>query len=223
MLKRVLEPEVMDHAVEAREYDLIDHSHVNSLFVRDMSKEWRNLGLPTDSCLVDIGTGTARIPVEVCKQIATCRVVGIDLAYAMLALGYENVVAAGFASRIHVLQADARHLPLPDARAQVVVSNSLLHHLADPFPILRECLRVLDVGGLLFVRDLIRPDCGELLDTLLNRHTAGQSEQQRRLLADSLCASLTVEEVKALALRLPLKSVSVRQTSDRHWTLVGCG
>ena len=33
MLPRVLEPEVMDSAAEAVDYDQMDHSHVNQLFV----------------------------------------------------------------------------------------------------------------------------------------------------------------------------------------------
>ena len=36
MHKRVLEPEVMDSAEEARDYDSMDHAHVNQLFVSDL-------------------------------------------------------------------------------------------------------------------------------------------------------------------------------------------
>ena len=35
-LKRVLEPEVMDTPEEARDYDGMDHSEVNQLFVDDL-------------------------------------------------------------------------------------------------------------------------------------------------------------------------------------------
>ena len=36
MLKRVLEPEVMDSDEDAREYDSMDHAAVNAVFVADL-------------------------------------------------------------------------------------------------------------------------------------------------------------------------------------------
>ena len=36
MLSRILEPEAMDDAAEAREYDAMDHTSVNRAFVDDL-------------------------------------------------------------------------------------------------------------------------------------------------------------------------------------------
>ena len=40
MLDRILEPEVMDTAEEARDYDSMDHSTVNDLFASDFLAAW---------------------------------------------------------------------------------------------------------------------------------------------------------------------------------------
>src|SRR4051794_3451060 len=68
-LTRVLEPEVMDSPDEARDYDAMDHSDVNRLFVGDfLTAAQRLLGqrsereMPAE--ILDLGTGTAQIPVE---------------------------------------------------------------------------------------------------------------------------------------------------------------
>src|SRR5436305_1072198 len=84
MLPRVLEPEVMDSPEEARDYDAMDHSHVNRVFVTDFLAVWRGRGP-----VLDVGTGTAQIPIELCRQTDAATVVGIDLAEHMLAVGRD--------------------------------------------------------------------------------------------------------------------------------------
>jgi hypothetical protein len=69
MIGRVLEPEAMDTAEEAREYDLMDHRAVNVRFVTDVLDYMVRLGRSDLRGLfvVDVGTGTARIPIEFCR------------------------------------------------------------------------------------------------------------------------------------------------------------
>jgi len=214
MLQRVLEPEVMDTEQDARDYDSMDHSEVNELFVRDFlavhDGRWP---------VLDVGTGTALIPIELCRQQPTATVVAVDAAAAMLELGLQNVRRAGLDKAITLQRADAKRLPFPDAHFPAVMSNSLLHHVADPFVPLAEMVRVLEPGGTLFLRDLFRPDSEDQLQQLVDQYAAECSDHQRKLFADSLRASLTVEEVRALAARLAIPPTCVYQSSDRHWTL----
>src|SRR6188474_3520350 len=106
-LSRVLEPEVMDTPGEARDYDAMDHSAVNRAFAADFFAAWRHR-----SPILDVGTGTALIPIEFFKSHAqTARIVGIDMGESMLAVARENVAAAGAESVIDLRQADAKALP----------------------------------------------------------------------------------------------------------------
>ena len=63
MLKRTLEPEVMDSHEEAVTYDEMSHEAVNDLFVTDLL----TAGLPAGEIL-DLGAGTGRIPIELSKR-----------------------------------------------------------------------------------------------------------------------------------------------------------
>src|SRR2546425_991525 len=63
VLPRVLEPEVMDWAEEARDYDAMDHAAVNRAFVADFLAVWDGAGP-----VLDVGAGTAQIPLELCRQ-----------------------------------------------------------------------------------------------------------------------------------------------------------
>ena len=155
MLPRVLEPEVMDSAEEADDYDSMDHSEVNTRFVADFLRVW-----DTEWPILDVGTGTAQIPIEVCRQ---CRalappngpllwdslaITAIDLADHMLALAQRNVESAGFADRIAIEKADAKQLPYPDGHFGAVISNSIIHHIPDPRDLLRRDAPRLRLGRL---------------------------------------------------------------------------
>src|SRR5579864_8159375 len=105
MLDRVLEPEVMDSAAEARDYDAMDHSSVNRLFVSDFLAEWNGR-----NPILDVGAGTAQIPIELCRQAPAAQVVAIDLAEQMLAVGRDNVRRAGLESRLRLERQDAKRM-----------------------------------------------------------------------------------------------------------------
>ena len=221
MIERILEPEAMDSADEAREYDLMDHVAVNARFAADLLAAVTRAGCDPWSrgFVIDVGAGTARIPIELCRQEPLSRVVGVDLAREMLIVGRKNVADAALASRIALLQASVVALPFHDGCAPLIASNSLIHHVPDSAAALRDMCRVVSTGGIVFVRDLFRPESRAELDRLVGVHATDATPGQRQLLADSLHAALTVEEVRGIVRTLPLDAVSVEATSDRHWTL----
>jgi ubiquinone/menaquinone biosynthesis C-methylase UbiE len=213
MLPRVLEPEVMDSAAEARDYDAMDHATVNRVFVADFLAGARPAGP-----ILDVGAGTAQIPIELCRQLPAARVTAIDLAEHMLEVGRGNVRTAGLDAHIHLQRCDAKQMPFADGSFAAVISNSIVHHIPEPLAVLREMGRVLTRGGILFVRDLLRPDDDAAVRHLVTTYAGDANAHQRQMFDDSLRAALTLEEVRALVGQLGFALETVRQTSDRHWT-----
>jgi ubiquinone/menaquinone biosynthesis C-methylase UbiE len=218
MLPRVLEPEVMDTAEDARDYDAMDHSAVNRLFAADFLVLWTGT-----SPVLDVGTGTAQIPIQICHQInsRTVSIVAIDLADHMLALARVNVARAGVGDRVALEKADAKRFAYPDGHFGAVISNSIIHHIPEPAACFAEMHRVCAPGGTLFVRDLLRPGDAGTLRKLVDTYAAGANDHQRKLFAESLHAALTLDEVRDLIGRLGYAPGTVRATSDRHWTWAG--
>ena len=223
MLSRVLEPEVMDTADEARDYDAMDHVDVNARFCDDLLARG---ALP--SRILDVGTGTARIPIELCSRENTVQVVAIDLADHMLAVAKENVAKAGFATRVVLERVDAKQMPYDDGSFGATVSNSIIHHIPEPEAVFREMWRVTKPGGIIFVRDLHRPDSEEAVDRLVALYggtppadpaLTKSFENQRFLFRASLLAGLTIDEVAKMVAPLGVSRDAVKMTSDRHWTL----
>lgn len=213
MLARVLEPEVMDTPEEARDYDAMDHSAVNREFVADFLRVWSGQGF-----VLDVGTGTAQIPIELCRQDSRAEIVAIDLADHMLALARGNVERSGLADRIRLVKMDAKGIYYHPGAFPAVVSNSIIHHIPEPFACLTGMHRACAPGGTLFVRDLMRPPDLATLNHLVDTYAAGANDHQRAMFAASLHAALTLDEVRELVGRLGYPPEAVEATSDRHWT-----
>ena len=213
MLDRVPEPEVMDTAEDAAEYDTMDHAAVNARFVDDFER----FAHPVTWAL-DVGTGTALIPIELCKRHPALRVAAVDASQEMLTVAGRNLDGAGLTGRVTLQLARAQKLPFTDGEFHQVVSNSLLHHLPDPASALPELVRVCRAGGAIFVRDLRRPDSEDELARLVRDHSKGATPYQRRLFAESLRAALTVDELRALVAAIGFAPETVAATSDRHVT-----
>jgi ubiquinone/menaquinone biosynthesis C-methylase UbiE len=218
MIQRFLEPEVMDTAGEAADYDSMDHADVNRRFVDDFLRAvgQRDGDLPSATVL-DLGTGTAQIPIELCRRSAF-RVVAVDAAAEMLEVARRNVEQAGFLKRIELRQVDAKRLPFADRQFRFVMSNSIVHHIPEPRHVLEEAVRLLALGGLVFFRDLLRPRSEAELARLVETYAGGANQRQRKMFGDSLRAALTVSEMQSLVAQLGFDPKTVRATSDRHWT-----
>lgn len=213
MLERIREPEVMDTPEEARDYDSMDHAEVNRAFVADFLKIWNGRGP-----ILDLGTGTAQIPIEFCRQSSEGTVIAIDLAGSMLELGRENVKKARLSDRVELVEADAKALPYPDGCFPALFSNSIVHHIPEPWDVFVEMARVTGAGATLFVRDLLRPVDEEQLRHLVETYAGDANEHQRQMFAESQRAALTLDEVQAIVRKLGFAGEDVRQTTDRHWT-----
>ena len=212
-MQRVTEPEVMDSPQEAIEYDAMDFLEVNTAFAQ-LAVE---LG-PRAGLILDAGTGPARIPILMVQQRPQWQVIGIDLAQSMLEVGQKNIEQSGLQSQIQLELVDAKQLPYPDAHFDMVVSNSLVHHLPHPLPFLRELKRVLKPNGGILLRDLMRPDSLETLEAIVEREAGDCNERQKGLFRDSLHAAFTLEEVQDLLQQAGLIGIKVYASSDRHWT-----
>jgi ubiquinone/menaquinone biosynthesis C-methylase UbiE len=213
MLPRILEPEVMDSIEEAHDYDTMDHSRVNAVFVTDFLASWDGKGP-----VLDVGTGTAQIPLGLCRRHATTRVVGVDLAEHMLIVGRHNVNKAGLQDRVQLEHCDAKRLPHADRSFGAVISNSIVHHIPEPAQVLAEMVRVAAPGGTLFVRDLLRPEDDATVRRLVAVYAGAANAHQQHMFEDSLRAALNLSEIRGLIAGLGYEPAQVRQTTDRHWT-----
>ena len=142
----------------------------------------------------------------------------IDLAAEMLQLAKLNVELASLGDRVQFDRVDGKELPYEDGRFDAVISNSIVHHIPEPRRALAEAVRVVRPGGLLFIRDLLRPADDAIRPASVATYAAECNAHQRAMFDASLRAALDLEEIRAIIADMGFAPESVRATSDRHWT-----
>lgn len=216
-LSRAPEPELMLEPGEIDAYVSADFDQPNQAFVDRLVEL---IGPIETFQAIDLGTGPADIPRRLLSRYPKAHITAIDASQDMLEHARRANEAAGLEGRITLRLADAKGTGLSQ-KFDIVFSNSLLHHVADPLAFWREAIRLARPGGLLFVRDLARPSSREEAERLVHQHAAKEPEPLRRSMLHSLLAAYTPEEVRVQLQQAGLVGSEAARSSDRHWDVVG--
>jgi arsenite methyltransferase len=105
--------------------------------------------------IVDVGCGAGIDSLIAATMVGPQgQVVGVDMTPAMLTKARNNASAAGL-SNVVFREGYGESLPVPDAWADVVISNGVLNLFPDKLAGLREMARVLKPGGRLQIGDIL--------------------------------------------------------------------
>jgi ubiquinone/menaquinone biosynthesis C-methylase UbiE len=219
-MERVPEAELMEAPEQALAYARADFAEPHDRFVQLFQESFGHPDLGGLEVL-DLGCGPADVTVRFARDHPGCRITGLDAGPNMLALARTAVADARLSDRIRLVQG---HLPgyrLPLHRFDVVICNSLLHHLADPATLWQALRRAARPGARLFVMDLLRPSSAAEWDSLVEKYTRGEPEVLRQDFRNSLGAGYRCSEVESQLAAAGLEAVTVRAVSDRHWLAAG--
>jgi demethylmenaquinone methyltransferase/2-methoxy-6-polyprenyl-1,4-benzoquinol methylase len=138
----------------APRYDLL-----NRLLSAGIDRRWRirairTLQLTGRETLVDVATGTADVALA---ATGAARVIGVDFAGAMLALGRRKVRRAGHQHRITLVRGDALRLPIADGTADAATIAFGIRNVERPDVGCAEMARVLRRGGRLAILEFGMP------------------------------------------------------------------
>ena len=147
----------------APRYDLLNH-----LLSAGIDRRWRarmiaSLDLTGRETLIDVCTGTADVALEARRGAGmrssgtAARVLGIDFAGAMLALGLQKVRAAGEQRHIALVRGDAMQIPAPDGYADAATVAFGVRNVQRTDAACRELARVLRPGGRLAILEFSVP------------------------------------------------------------------
>ncbi len=105
--------------------------------------------------VVDIGSGAGFDSLIASRLVGPAgRVIGFDMTDEMLKKARAGAAAMG-ATHVEFREGLAESLPLPDAFADVVISNGVLNMMLDKATTLAEWRRILKPGGRLQVGDIL--------------------------------------------------------------------
>ncbi len=126
---------------------------------------------------VDLGCGTGVATVELARR--GFRVIGVDHSPEMLGLARAKLAAEGLEDRVELRRQDLADGGLPEAEADVVTCQGVLHHLPEIQPCVDLIARTLRPGGTFYISE----PCADAtpLGRLLQAFVAGLIALRRRL------------------------------------------
>jgi ubiquinone/menaquinone biosynthesis C-methylase UbiE len=223
-LARVPEPEVMDDSGEAQAYSSASAeaylSKIDDSFVEHA------IGLigPAPGRAVDIGCGPGQILKKLSARLPEWKFCGVDRSLAMIRLAAESggsnpspaTGGAGLAKgNVQFVWGDANFLPFGDASFDLVLCNSVLHHMREPSRLLAEIRRIAKPNAGILLRDLRRPSrvTYSLHVRWHGRHYEGL---MYKLYCDSVRAAYTREELAAILRPVGISGAQVFAHGSTH-------
>ncbi|MEW6027949.1 MAG: methyltransferase domain-containing protein [Chloroflexota bacterium] len=104
--------------------------------------------------VVDCGSGSGTDSLIAAQMVGPGgRVIGVDMTPEMLSKARNNALAAGI-TNVEFREGYLESLPIPDAWADVVISNGVLNLVPDKEAALLEMYRVLKPGGRIQIADI---------------------------------------------------------------------
>ena len=168
------------------------------------------LAHPRRTRLLDVGTGTGQIPIQLARLSALkhLSLTGVDYFRDMTDLARDKAREAGLGNRITILNADVHSLPFDSESFDIIISRSTLHHWANPVAALAEIFRVLAQGGVALIHDLRRDAPVEAVAAFNDRRRAAGINNS------DLSDKFTAREIKRFAECAGIRTATVRTSRN---------
>lgn len=239
-LPRVPELEVMDDSGEVEAYSSsAAEAYLSEIDDTFVAQALQLLGtqnsLARTGKALDIGTGPGQIVRKLARRLPGWQLIGVDRSPSMIREAcaarngsvsgetVRNVPSStpshlkdrGPAARVEFLLCDGNRLPFADASFNLLICNSVLHHLERPGLLFAEIARVAAPGSAILIRDLRRPSrlAYPWHVRWHGRHYAGL---MYKLYCDSVRAAYTGEELSAMLRDSPLSGAQVFTRGGTH-------
>ena len=140
----------------ARRYDFLNHFLSVGIDRCWRRKLIRKMGQFHPSDILDIATGTADLAIAA-AQLDPTKIIGIDIAEEMLAIGQIKVNHLHLQNLIQLRQADSENLPFADASFDAVMVAFGVRNFENLDLGLSQMYRVLRQGGRVFILEFSKP------------------------------------------------------------------
>jgi len=226
-MNRTPEPELMQSPSQVRAYADADFSRSDSMVVKSLEKYLKKVGrtLNKTDLIFDMACGPGNIAERIAKNWPFVNVLGIDGSMEMLNEA-ENKLSKNLTKNLSYKLIDINSITSGDihfpCKANVLVSNSALHHFHDPYCFWSALKKLGKTKCIHIHRDLIRPASIEKAFELEEKHLLNSPEILKKDFYASLKASFTVDEVNQQLVNAGLSQLEVFQVDELYFEIIGC-
>ena len=225
-MNRIPEPELMEIPSQVKAYADADFSKSDSIVVKELEKYLKKIGktLNKNDLILDLACGPGNISERIAKNWPFVSVVGIDGSKEMLKQA-EQKLSKGLMKNLTYELIDINSIASGEnifpIQAEVLVSNSALHHFHDPYSFWN-ALKKLGKNKCIHIhRDLIRPTSVEKAFEIKEKYLPNSPEVLKKDFLASLKASFTVDEVSQQLLNTGLSQLEIFQVDEIYLEIIG--
>jgi len=220
-MQRIPEPELMTAHEQVDAYADADFSSGDSRTVALIEQLLDETGpLPKDPLIVDLGCGPGNITIRLAELLPNAQVIGIDGSEPMLAVAKRRSIRTSNNLKFIRLQLHDIEVELKDL-ADLVVSNSLLHHLKKPDLLWSVTQSIAKPGCRVLHRDLRRPTSLAEVHRLQQQHLPNAPSVLIQDFTASLVAAYTTDEVDQQLRRAEMNRAKAWSDDDRYLVVSG--
>jgi ubiquinone/menaquinone biosynthesis C-methylase UbiE len=218
-MKRIPEPELMDDLDQAEAYANADFEESNNLFLELFKEKFPQL---KSGQVLDLGCGPGDIMIRFAQAFPEMSFHGVDGSEEMMAYGQKIAQDdASLNGRIKFIKGFIPGVQLPLEKYDVIISNSLLHHLHQPQFFWQAVNTFSKPGTAIMVMDLRRPASREAAKQIVELYSSAEPTVLRMDFYNSLLAAFEPGEIKEQLKQEGLDYLSVDIVSDRHQLIWG--
>jgi trans-aconitate methyltransferase len=212
---RVPEPELMEDAQQVEAYMCADFSTAHSSIIQHLTNELPYRFSP--ETILDLGAGPGDLTARLHSKFPSSLITALDGSHRMLEKNRIRMTTEFPNAKMHWENILLQNF-FPETSFELIFSNSLLHHLTEPYDFWSAIQRASDQNTFIFICDLIRPRSFKLAETFVNLYAKNESEVLRQDFYNSLLAAYTIDEVEIMVrdIRMDHK-LKIDQITDRHW------
>ncbi len=219
MIERTPEPELMNDEAQARAYSDADFSVPHDMFIDTFKAAHPNYH--GQDQVLDLGCGPADVTCRFAKAYPTTQIDACDAAEAMLALAKQRVSDQQLSQRIQFFHTYLPALTGLKTHYSTIISNSLLHHLAEPMVLWNTIKNLATSGTRIFIMDLRRPTSRAAAIDLCERYAINEPAVLQHDFFHSLLAAYCPDEVHEQLEQADMKHLNVMTPTDRHLIIHG--
>jgi len=209
----------MNEKAQAKAYALANFSEPHDLFIDKFQEKFPNFSF--NDVVLDLGCGPCDITRRFSLSYPDASFHAVDGARRMLMYAEALNEKAGLAERIKLIKTCLPDVELPQSFYHLIISNSLLHHLHNPFSLWKAIQQHAKPYASVFVMDLIRPSDEVTVGYFSDEYAKNEQDILKNDFENSLRAAFTIEEVQQQLDEAGLNQLNVEQASDRHMIIFG--
>lgn len=218
-MQRILEPELMNDRAQALAYAQADFTEPHNNFIQQFKQHFPTIG--TDMQILDLGCGPADISIRFAQSFTNCQIDALDGAEQMLTQAKLAIAKAQLDDRVKLIKGCLPDVTLPHNRYDVIISNSLLHHLHQPQVLWQSIKKFAKRKSHVLIMDLLRPDSQATVRKMVQLYASTEPQILQNDFYRSLCAAFSIDEIQIQLETAALSALKIKTISDRHVIIFG--